>query len=342
MIYFIVAVLTVSLMAYVIFAGADFGAGIYELLHVVSARRDRKHLIEGAIGPIWEANHIWLILAVVIFFMGFPQAFYVFSVMFHIPMTAVLVGITLRGTAFAFRHYDPIEDHWQKKYTLLFGLSSVWTAFWQGLIVGALFKLLPVDPARFVDYFVSPWLSPFTVAVGVFVVSIYLLLAHTFLLSEEATRVGKHSHLFDEIWRSLAFAVAAGSVVLLTGLNEDIALVDQLLTSPFAVGALVLATILLGPLVLAYHRRRSTLARALVTLQVSLIFGVVLVERFPTILRFSDGSAVNLLETAAPQATLDQLGYALIGGSCLIFPFLLFLFRVFKADASAAKDARDP
>lgn len=128
-----------SLWLYVLLGGSDYGAGILELLPAGGRREAQKHVINEAMGPVWEANHIWLILVIVVLFVGFPTIFTTLMVALHIPMLALLVGIVVRGTAFTFRHYDAIQAPGsQRVYTLLFGVSSLWAALWLGIIVASL------------------------------------------------------------------------------------------------------------------------------------------------------------------------------------------------------------
>src|SRR5665648_1246704 len=122
---FIILVLGVAVLFYVLLGGADFGAGIIEL---VTGKRGID-TISKAIAPVWEANHIWLILAVVILFNGFPLVYTTFTTYLHIPLFIILLGIIFRGTAFTFRYYDTVEDNTNKYYTQLFRISSLLTPF---------------------------------------------------------------------------------------------------------------------------------------------------------------------------------------------------------------------
>ena len=104
------AVILVALVLYALSGGADYGGGMWDLLASGPRARAQREAIEHAIGPIWEANHVWLILVVVVLFTAFPPAFAVIMTALHIPITAALVGIVLRGSAFAFRKYDTRDD----------------------------------------------------------------------------------------------------------------------------------------------------------------------------------------------------------------------------------------
>src|SRR2546422_7016176 len=95
------AVILVALTAYVLAGGADFGGGVWDLLASGPRKTAQRELVTHAIGPVWEANHVWLILAVVLLFTCFPPGFARLAVALNLPLTGVLVGIVLRGSAFA-------------------------------------------------------------------------------------------------------------------------------------------------------------------------------------------------------------------------------------------------
>lgn len=337
MLEIIIAILGISLIFYVVFAGADFGAGIYELLCLITRQESRKNLVERAIGPIWEANHMWLILAVVIFFMGFPKAFAIFTNVFHIPLVMVLVGIIFRGTAFAFRHYDPIQDGWQKSYGWLFGLSSVWTAFWQGIIVASLFSPLPTAQTDFLEFYVLPWWKPFNIAVGIFVCATFLYLAQTFFLSEATDTKSEQKNIKKDVWKSLVFVFISGGVVFIAAEHDGNTFVQNFLENKISTALALITTVLLFPIVWSYQVQKNRLARILVSFQVAFIFLAVFVKRFPLLLSFDDGTSYTYFDYAAPEATLTQLFYALVVGVIVILPFLAFLLKVFKTTEDAKK-----
>src|SRR6187549_2881308 len=135
--YVVIAYLYLAILLYVLLGGADFGAGIIELsTSQRDIRRTRKTLYH-AVGPIWEANHMWLIIAVVILFVGFPVIYSTLSVHLHIPLVIMLMGIIARGTAFVFRHYDAVRDDMQRIYNRVFVGSSFITPFFLGIIAGS-------------------------------------------------------------------------------------------------------------------------------------------------------------------------------------------------------------
>src|SRR5262245_34373653 len=108
-----------ALLFYLLFGGADYGAGILELFKGSTLREEQTKTINSAVGPVWEANHIWLIILVVILFSAFPGVYSTMSIALHIPLVFALIGIVMRGCAFTFRHYDAYKDDTQKLYTFI-------------------------------------------------------------------------------------------------------------------------------------------------------------------------------------------------------------------------------
>src|SRR5204863_4748500 len=122
---------------YAVFGGADFGAGMWDLLAGRSERGERaRALIDRSIAPVWEANHVWLIFVLVVLWTAFPTAFSAVMTTLYIPLAIAVLGIVLRGSGFAFRHALPgsIRD----PATRVFGISSLLTPFFMGTVVGAI------------------------------------------------------------------------------------------------------------------------------------------------------------------------------------------------------------
>src|ERR1700734_1051124 len=125
MLYVVIAYLWASILLYLLLGGADFGAGILELFTSEKNRSITRRTMYKAIGPIWEANHMWLIIAIVILFVGFPLIYSNICTYLHIPLLIMLMGVTARGTAFSFRNYDAVkDDKMQDVYNYIFVYSS--------------------------------------------------------------------------------------------------------------------------------------------------------------------------------------------------------------------------
>ena len=158
--------------------GADFGAGIIELFTSKKNKSSVRKTAYSAMGPIWEANHMWLIIAIVILFVGFPDIYSLMSTYLHIPLVVMLLGIIARGTAFTFRHYDAVKDNMQKVYNKIYVYSSFVTPLFLGIIAGSAVART-IDPAAndFVSAYIAPWFNFFSIAVGLFTVSLCGFLA---------------------------------------------------------------------------------------------------------------------------------------------------------------------
>ena len=135
----VAVVLWIGATIYAVFAGADFGAGLWSLLAGSGDRGRRpRELIDWAIGPVWEANHVWLIFVLVVLWTGFSSAFEaIFSTLF-IPLSLAALGIVLRGSGFAFQHTARGAARPGGGRVTLFGLASVLTPFFMGTVVGAI------------------------------------------------------------------------------------------------------------------------------------------------------------------------------------------------------------
>lgn len=326
-----------SLLLYVLLGGSDFGAGIIELLPAGKLREAQKKIINHAMGPVWEANHMWLILIVVILFMGFPTIFTTLMIALHIPMLALLVGIVVRGAAFTFRHYDAVqEEKSQRVYTGLFGLSSLWTALWLGIIAASLNRGI-IDPAAREVWaaYIAPWWGIYPLAVGVFVVCIYAFLASIYLVGETEEPELKRRFLRLGAWFN-GLVVLTGGLVFASSMGERESLPAAFLKEPLNLAVVALATLLFVALWFFVAKRRTMLTRVVASGQVALILTGWYVLYAPNALITARGP-LSFYAEAAPPATLWQLVLALLIGSVFIFPSIFYLFRVFKLPGGQRK-----
>jgi cytochrome bd ubiquinol oxidase subunit II len=319
------AAMVVALVAYVLLAGADFGGGIWDLLSSGPRRREQRALIEQAIGPIWEANHVWLILVVVVLFTGFPAAFAAVSTTLFVPLTLLLVGIVLRGAAFTFRSYDRPDDQVQRRWGLAFSASSVLAPLLLGTVVGALASgRLRVGPDGMPAPGSGSWLTPFSAVTGLFTASVFAFLAAAYLTVEST------GALREDFRRR---ALGAGGAVFLGALGsaalswQEAPLVFDGLTRRAWSLPLHLAT---GAAALtafgALFRRRFRLARVAVAAQASFIVLGWAVSQYPYLVV----PDVTIASASAPPETQRLLLGALAAGAVTLVPSLWLLFRVFK------------
>jgi cytochrome d ubiquinol oxidase subunit II len=326
------ALLALSLNAYVLFGGADFGGGVWDLLATGPRRARQREVIAHAIGPIWEANHVWLILAIVLAFTCFSPVFARIMTVLHIPLSLMLVGIVLRGSAFTFRTYDDEHDAAQRRWGRIFSSASVLTPLLLGISLGAVASGRVVAPTRgpFAERFVEPWLTPFAFGVGLLTVALFAFLAAVFLTLETRDR----ELVEDFRRRALGAGVAvflASALVLLLSFQEAPLLSRGLTGSGWAL-PLHLATAASAIAVfVALWTRRFRLARVLVGLQVSLIFWGWTVSQYPYLVP----PDLTIDGAAAPEITLRLTLWALGLGTLVLAPSLVYLFRVFKSEPAA-------
>jgi cytochrome d ubiquinol oxidase subunit II len=175
--------MVLALNAYVLMGGADFGGGLWDLLASGPRRDAQRTLIADSLAPIWEANHVWLIVVIVVLFTGFPSAFSTLGIVLHIPISLFLIGIVLRGSAFVFRSYGSRDDARRKQWGLTFAIASSVTPILLGAIIGSLASgsvaaaARDVGTASFGAVFVRPWLAPFPIVVGLLALALFAYLA---------------------------------------------------------------------------------------------------------------------------------------------------------------------
>lgn len=181
----IAAIMVAALIFYALLGGADYGGGVWDLFAAGKRAKRQRELIGDAIGPVWEANHVWLILVVVILFTAFPPAFAAISVALHIPLSLLLIGIVLRGTAFTFRTYDVQNDEVQRRWSLVFSIASIFTPVLLGITLGAIASgTIRIENGIVTTGFFNSWLAPFPFAVGFFALALFAFLAAVYLTAE--------------------------------------------------------------------------------------------------------------------------------------------------------------
>ena len=324
-----------ALTLYALAGGADFGGGVWDLLASGPRKRQQRALIAEAIGPIWEANHVWLIIVVVLLFTCFPVAFARLAIMLHIPLSLMLIGIVLRGSAFTFRsHYGPghgeeagpaarASAHWGR----IFAGASVGTPVLLGICMGALAAgTLPVPGrAGFAATFVAPWLTAFGLSVGVLTLVLFAFLAAVYLTLEARDPALREDFRRRALGAAIAVFVAAFGTLSLAVLGAP-RMGRELTGAPWA-PALHLATALAAvTAIVALWRRRFRLARLAAAAQVLLILWGWALAQYPYLIP----PDLTIRDAAAPRVTLVLVLWALAAGGLVLFPSLIYLLRVFK------------
>ncbi|HKN84401.1 MAG TPA: cytochrome d ubiquinol oxidase subunit II [Pyrinomonadaceae bacterium] len=322
----IAGVMIVSLVLYALLGGADYGGGVWDLFAFGKRAREQRALIADAISPVWEANHVWLILVIVVLFTAFPPAFAAIAIALHIPITLLLIGIVLRGTAFTFRTYDVQRDSVQRRWSLVFSIASIITPVLLGIILGAIASgTIRVENGTVTTGFFKSWLAPFPFAVGFFALALFAFLAAVYLTLETHVRELQEDFRLRAIVAGIVVGVLALIVFLLAergapsvraGISRSWwALALHTLTAVFAIGAFY-----------ALWARRYGLARVCAASQVTLILLGWAFAQFPHLVE----PDITITSAAAPQITLELLLIALVLGAILLFPSYYYLFRIFK------------
>ncbi len=331
MIYVVISFLWASICLYLLLGGADFGAGIVELFSGKKNEHNVKQQMYKAIGPIWEANHMWLIIAIVILFVGFPVIYASVSTYLHIPLAIMLIGIIARGTAFTFRHYDAVKDDWQHIYNRIFRISSFITPFFLGIIAASTVSGAIDNKANdFLTAYVFSWLNFFSLSVGLFTVTICAYLASIFVIGDTTTDK-QRNYFTRKAKEAILFVVIAGALVFTAAYISGIPLFSWIFAEGIGVAAISLATLSLITLFLNFNKGRPNILRMLAGFQVVMILVAATYSHYPNLILFKDGTYLSLIDHAGAEKTIDSLGWALLAGSVLILPFLIYLIYSFKS-----------
>jgi len=326
----VAAVMLVALVVYTLTGGADFGGGVWDLLASGPRKLEQRRRIAHAIAPIWEANHVWLIVVVVLMFVCFPPAFSAISTALHIPLTLMLFGVVLRGAAFVFRAYDPQnDDEASGPWRLVFAVSSTVTPIMLGIVLGAVasgaFRFEPAS-LRVQTDFLSEWAAAFPVMVGVYGLALCALLAAVYLIHDTAD-VPELQEDFRK--RALGAAITTGPLAFLTLVVARLGaphVYDTLVSSAVAMPLHVLTGVAAVGAIAALWTRRYGLARVLVVLQTVGIFTGFGAAQFPFIV----APRLTFADAAAPDHVLWGVLGILGAGAVLLLPAFVWLYTVFK------------
>jgi cytochrome bd ubiquinol oxidase subunit II len=323
----IIIILGISFVLYTVLGGADFGAGIVETF----AGEKGEHTISKAIAPVWEANHVWLILAVVILFTGFPNVYASLSFVLHIPLMLVLLGIICRGTAFTFRHYDIPGERSRSYYTLLFKVSSFLTPMFLGVTLGAMIlgRITFDFQAGFYAMFIRPWLNFFCFSMGIFSTSLFAYIAAVFLIGETKSEIERLRYI-RLTRRTLTLTIFFSILVFVSANLEGHDLTSEFFDSPISIISLVVAGAFIPVILYFIKRNRPLEVRVATGLQVTAILAGWFAIQYPILINVENGAHLTFINTKAPEATLLQLLIALAVGLVLVIPGFIYLFRIFK------------
>jgi cytochrome d ubiquinol oxidase subunit II len=322
----VAAALFAGVVAYGLFGGADFGTGFFDLTAGSSTRgAELRTLVDHSIGPVWEANHVWLIFVLVTWWTAFPTTFAAATETLFVPFLLALLGIVLRGAAFAFRKYSGTLAQ-ARLFGAVFAGSSLIAPFFFGTIAGAIASgRVPADGNG--DLWAS-WLTPTSLFGGVIAVGTCSFLAGVFLTAD-AER-SRHPELTATLRRrTLTVGLVTGAVVFaaLVPITRDATTLSDGLTGRAAPLVVISGLAGAATLVLVFMWRFSParLSALVAVATVLLGWGV---AQYPWLL--VDETTIE--DGAGADATLVALLVAVGLAVVLVLPALGYLFRLTQSE----------
>jgi cytochrome d ubiquinol oxidase subunit II len=313
----------VAITFYAIFGGADFGAGIWDLTAGGPARGRRpRDVIEHSIGPVWEANHVWLIFVFVVLWTCFPEAYASIMLTLFVPLTIAALGIVLRGAGFAFRKAVTQLRH-QRIFGGAFAISSVLVPYCFGAVAGGIASgRVPAGGAAGDPW--NSWVNPTSIVVGVLAVCVVAYVAAVLLTWDAGRLSDEHMVAYFRI-RAVGAAIVAGAVALvgLFVLRSDARYIFDGLTSRAL--ALVVLSALAGVaafLLLRGRPRRGARVAALVA------SGALVVAWGVAQWDYLLPETMTVAQAAAPTATITAVLVAAVLAALVLTPAFAFLYTL--------------
>jgi cytochrome d ubiquinol oxidase subunit II len=210
---YILVILWSALTLYLLFGGADFGVGIWEVNTALQATEKERNLLYKAIGPVWEANHVWLIFFLVGTHAAFPRVYAALGQALWVPLLIAIVGIVFRGAAYAFRSNLLGQREQRTLWEAVFAVASTVAPFFLGAAAGAVAsgKLDFNDAGEYQGDILTGWISPLSLFTGFFTVGVCAFLSATYLLRES---VNQQLEELTKVWRQRALATGIWMGVL--------------------------------------------------------------------------------------------------------------------------------
>ena len=314
-----------------VFGGADFGAGFWMAFAFGRNREKQREAMFDAMGPVWETNHVWLILVLVVLWTAFPSVFGAIFTGLYLPLVVALLGIVFRGAAFAFRHYGTSHENELPATGLVFSIASIATPFAMGVAVGAVAGG-HLDPNVRETGIFDTWLRPFPIVCGFIALGITSFLTPAYMLLRPV------GDLRDDFRRSAlagsVFLGAATTIAIPVAMWDATAFSDRL-DEPRAIVAIVIAVLLGLASLFALASHLDRLAPVLAGATVVAVLGAWAATQYPYLIL----PDLRIEDAAAGHATLEAFLIALPIGSLILVPSLLFLFRLFAiADPGEARE----
>jgi cytochrome bd ubiquinol oxidase subunit II len=327
--YAVAGLLWISIIIYAALEGADFGGGILHIFAFGPHKKAQQELIKEAVGPVWEANNVWLTYLIVGLFTGFPIVAELLATALFIPLVLILIGIVLRGAAFIFQSYSSHTVILKATWENTFSVASTITPFLFGAAAAAVGSgQLHMVHGQMPVGVIGAWLTPFAITVGLMGIALSATIAAVYLTVEAQ---GSNKQELAESFRIQAFV--AGSILALLGLSGLFlapseapmlwrGMLDHALWA--VAGSMLLGLAMAG----ALFFRRFRLARILMILDTGAIMGTWGLAQLPYLV--PPDFTIN--NAASPPVTMTQLFVCAAIGMAMLIPALWLLFHVFKGE----------
>lgn len=324
MVMFWIAVLTISILLYVLLDGFDLGIG---MLFGLARGEPHRHAMMSAVAPIWDGNETWLVVAGVVLWGAFPLVYSILMSAFYLPVLLMLAGLILRGVAFEYRHRAE-RTRWI--WDASFAGGSLIATFMQGVMVGALVEGLPVADGRYAGG-VFGWLSPFALLCGVGLCVGYALLGASWLVRK------CHDDVRAAAYRLIPYLAAALLVFLIAvfayALAEDLPVIARWLERPYLFVFPVIGVFAAAALAASVVGHQDSAPFTMVAIIFIAAFGTLAISFWPYMIPFS----VTIADGAAPPSSLAFMFW---GEGLFVFPLMLVYtaisFSVFRGKVESS------
>ena len=332
----VLGIMFAALGLYAVLGGADFGAGVWEFTNVMQSDDREKKLIASAIGPVWEANHVWLIFVLIIILNGFPSAFAAISRALWVPLLLALAGIVFRGAGFIFRAYAVGAEWMRETAGAVFALASTCTPFFMGMSIGALSsgEMAISEDGNYTGNHLTDWITPLAIYSGILAVGMCAYLASVYLTREAS--LGDDEELLNR-WRGRALSTG-----IWIGILAWLGLLMCWLEAPTLWNGLVRRgwPLILGSMMagvgslITLRKDQFRVANFLAALAVATVLLGWGFGQYPVLVP----PAITIQSAKSPDVVLWAMSICILVGAVIMFPALAWLIWLFKKPEISSRE----
>jgi cytochrome d ubiquinol oxidase subunit II len=323
-------VLLLGIIIYAMFGGADFGGGVWTGLASGPRAAQQRQAISRAMGPVWETNHVWLIVIVVTLFTAFPTAFADLFTALLVPLVIALVGVIFRGAAFAFRQFGHGSEAALPGMAALFSVASVVAPLTMGMALGAVAGgHITIEDGVVSSGIWEPWLQPFSILCGLIAVAICGFLTACYMTTRTS---GELQEDFRARGLVAGIVLAALVAIALPVAYWDAGAFWDELAKPSALAVMSAAAVVWLASLAVLWRRWYYLAPPVAAGTVGLVIGGWAAVQYPYLILPDE----RISDVAAGDATLGPFLIALAAGALILVPSLVLLYVTFSEKTGGA------